>query len=222
MFADWTPYHYVHNNPLRYTDPDGRSADDIHLNAAGKVIGDDGVGNGVRISQMTTSKQFNNEFAKGGVDRVRSLSSVVSVESEASVTATTNKIESTTVATETKGYIVLDTNNKTLSLEIQPTSPRDRRYASLNEYDDVKMTTPDGKVGYKAVKGSNGTKVIMGQAHGHPGTSGLSGNDVSSSANLGVNVYAIDSKAIHKVTPTGVKTANMAKNTNIVKDSLNK
>jgi len=28
-FASWTPYHYVHNNPLRYTDPNGLSADDI-------------------------------------------------------------------------------------------------------------------------------------------------------------------------------------------------
>ena len=28
-FPEWTPYHYVHNNPLRYTDPTGMSADDI-------------------------------------------------------------------------------------------------------------------------------------------------------------------------------------------------
>jgi uncharacterized protein RhaS with RHS repeats len=28
-FPSWTPYHYVHNNPLRYTDPTGMSADDI-------------------------------------------------------------------------------------------------------------------------------------------------------------------------------------------------
>jgi len=28
-FESWTPYHYVHNNPLRYTDPTGMSADDI-------------------------------------------------------------------------------------------------------------------------------------------------------------------------------------------------
>jgi RHS repeat-associated protein len=30
-FPSWTPYHYVHNNPLRYTDPTGMSADDIIL-----------------------------------------------------------------------------------------------------------------------------------------------------------------------------------------------
>ena len=28
-FPSWNPYHYVHNNPLRYTDPTGMSADDI-------------------------------------------------------------------------------------------------------------------------------------------------------------------------------------------------
>ena len=28
-FPSWTPYHYVHNNPLRNTDPTGMSADDI-------------------------------------------------------------------------------------------------------------------------------------------------------------------------------------------------
>jgi len=29
QFPAWNPYHYVHNNPLRYTDPTGMSADDI-------------------------------------------------------------------------------------------------------------------------------------------------------------------------------------------------
>ncbi len=29
FYPGWTPYHYVHNNPLRYTDPTGMSADDI-------------------------------------------------------------------------------------------------------------------------------------------------------------------------------------------------
>jgi len=28
-FPSWTPYHYVHNNPLRYTDPTGMRAEDI-------------------------------------------------------------------------------------------------------------------------------------------------------------------------------------------------
>src|SRR5690606_18696704 len=28
-FPNWTPYHYVHQNPLRYTDPLGMSADDV-------------------------------------------------------------------------------------------------------------------------------------------------------------------------------------------------
>ena len=26
-FAGWTPYHYVHNNPIMFTDPTGMRAD---------------------------------------------------------------------------------------------------------------------------------------------------------------------------------------------------
>ncbi|HMP31999.1 MAG TPA: M91 family zinc metallopeptidase, partial [Saprospiraceae bacterium] len=32
-FPGWNPYHYVHNNPLKYTDPTGMSANDIIIQA---------------------------------------------------------------------------------------------------------------------------------------------------------------------------------------------
>lgn len=34
-FVDWTPYHYVHNNPINAIDPDGR--DIIYLNSKGSI-----------------------------------------------------------------------------------------------------------------------------------------------------------------------------------------
>jgi len=35
-YAAWTPYHYVHNNPIRLTDPDGREAEDEFIRSWNK------------------------------------------------------------------------------------------------------------------------------------------------------------------------------------------
>jgi RHS repeat-associated protein len=46
-FPSWTPYHYVHNNPVNLVDPDGRSAisldDGWYVNSKGEVIGKDNI-----------------------------------------------------------------------------------------------------------------------------------------------------------------------------------
>ena len=43
-FAIWTPYHYVHNNPILLIDPDGRSASSPIFGTDGQLLGTDSEG----------------------------------------------------------------------------------------------------------------------------------------------------------------------------------
>ncbi|KZE82270.1 hypothetical protein AV926_07175 [Myroides marinus] len=65
-FVDWTPYHYVHNNPINAIDPDGR--DIIYLNSKGsitKVVND---GNShITINDKGITKSLSNYDISGNL-----------------------------------------------------------------------------------------------------------------------------------------------------------
>jgi RHS repeat-associated protein len=117
-FPSWTPYHYVHNNPLRYTDPTGMSANDIIIRPK---KGEDHVAlqTFVHLQSLTTKKlemdsKGNVTFAasgegnKGataeGTDLVAGL-----INDKSKIVTITNDVSNTNIPTSE-----LLTNSKTL------------------------------------------------------------------------------------------------------------
>lgn len=62
QFGAWTPYHYVHNNPLRYTDPTGMRADDIIVDSVEYEVGATGEGESEFVQQTFAAL---NQIANG-------------------------------------------------------------------------------------------------------------------------------------------------------------
>lgn len=192
------------NSPIWKIDPNG---DDDYYNYAGKFVGSDGAK--TTNIRLVSSKQAFEAYQKQGVDMLQGKTKIVTVQENADQAINNIYTNSVNNKIEQKAYIVLDTKNATLGIEVQPQSPED----AINKSKNDAVFRSRGGDKYASPVGDDGNKVIVGQIHGHPGkelgkntipgpSSGKE-SDVSSAKTLGVPVYPVDKESIYKVDQNG-------------------
>ena len=202
-------YSCFSNSPIWKLDLNGN---DDYYNFAGKFVGSDNQGSGIRL---VSSKAAFDAMQKKGIETLRGNTRVIKVQDNEADVVSNLYDKSVSDKVERKVYFILDTKNATLSVEEQPIDPEDTKNSSINKY----KTYSRGGDKYKSPDGDDGNKVIVGQAHGHPGLAdpgkvsipGTSPGDKQAASDLGTPVYAVDKESIWEVDQSGQTTDGQCK-----------
>jgi hypothetical protein len=217
------------NNPIIFVDPNGN---DDYYNRFGKYLGSDGSGTAIRLANRITTQETFNKMAStaDGIELLKSSGQSQEVKiMEGQQAAIENILTlSQKENRERAAFIVLDVENATLSLEVQPYSPTDddkHKSANMWQQNEDKTIVPNQP-----------SKVVVGQVHGHPqfpgeilveGVSQENGKNITkgetdehTAKSLRGPVYAVDKNYIHKVDQNGKVDNKQPKTKEVLVDAL--
>ncbi|MES2628545.1 MAG: RHS repeat-associated core domain-containing protein [Bacteroidota bacterium] len=233
-FPNMSPFNYCFNNPVGHTDPTGMAPPTEYRAPDGRVLGNIGPGNDVRIiNPAYFSPDANGNYNKAELD-----ANSANLDIQPNAASVVNQIE-TSSSTKVGGkYLeygapILLTSTSNADMAITSATLGFGAVFTSGKTESVNLTgtkeLPANMNGMLKGTIMQGNSVVIGFAHGHTPNmvSGLStttnsqgGNDVDFSKNFRIPNYAIDHNNIHRADPNGTPNNGLSRSLDVLQDAL--